>query len=122
MRPIASALVALTLLSGCYNVHVRTTADPAQRDTHETTVHFINGLTASTIRATECSRGIAAVDFKIPWWNPLLSFLSFGIVGAAQTTYTCVKGGRGSAEAPESTAPVAAADSTGVPSRATAHR
>jgi hypothetical protein len=107
MRPIASALVALSLLSGCYNVHVRTTAEPGRYDEKETTLHFIQGLTPATIDAKDCTRGIAEVDFKVAWWSFFLGF-----IGGVETTYTCVKGSRG-AEAPPAPAagtPVASAD------------
>ncbi len=121
MRPIASALVALTLLSGCYNVHVRTTAEPAQGDERATTLHFINGLTPGEVEARDCSRGIADVRFQLPVWGVLLNAITFGLVGAVETTYTCVKGSKRSSEGParDATTPVADAGMTTAPGAGT---
>ena len=114
MRRLAPFLIASAVLSGCYNVHVRTTARLGEYEDEETTLHFINGLTPAQIRARECPNGLARVSFKLPWWNFLLSGVTFGVVSAAQTTWVCSegrgKGGRSSDASNGDTAPTPVAD------------
>ncbi len=111
MRTIAATVLAAILGAGCYQVHVRTTARLGDYEEEETTMHFVNGLTPATIRASDCPNGVARVSFKLPWWNFLLSSVTFGIVSAAQTTWVCSegrgKGGRSSDAGSGAPTPVA---------------
>ena len=98
---LAAAALSFALLSGCYTTRVSTSATPrAGASTERTNFHFIYGLTSVDVPAVECPNGIAQIEQQMPWWSIFLSGVTFGIVGATSTKYTCVAGPAAATAAP----------------------
>ena len=98
---LAAAALSIALLSGCFTTRVSTSAAPrGGLPTERTNFHFIYGLTSADVPAIECPNGIAQLDQQMPWWNIFLGGITFGLVGATTTKYTCVAGPAAATAAP----------------------
>ncbi len=93
---IISALVLVTLISGCYNAVVMTDKTPSNVVIDQPwAMGFVYGLVPPTpIDASEtCTDGIAKVETKLSFLNQLVSALTFGIVTPMHITVTCAEPG-----------------------------
>lgn len=93
---IISALLLVTLISGCYNAVVMTDKTPSNVVIDQPwAMGFIYGLVPpSPIDASEtCSDGVAKVETKISFLNGLVSVLTFSIVTPMHITVTCAEPG-----------------------------
>jgi hypothetical protein len=83
--------VVLAPMGGCFRTVIRAggVLDPSGQHSQYAN-NYVMGLVPATFNVDKCVNGLAYVRSFKPWWSPIVSVLTIGLVSPSRIKYTCV--------------------------------